>query len=114
MDGDGDQCLDEASMMGHSSSGFIVKQQKMLSAKEELQKSKEQAINESKMFLSKRITELEKINKELDTQNTKIQNRLKMALNDKEQMKQQINQLKNQLKLTNEASRDINLRAAIK
>jgi hypothetical protein len=35
-------------------------QRKMLSAKEELQKSKEQAINESKMFLSKRLAELER------------------------------------------------------
>jgi hypothetical protein len=32
----------------------------MLSAKEELQKSKEQAIAESKMFLSKRLAELER------------------------------------------------------
>ena len=41
MDGDVDMLQDDGSMMGHSSSGMIVKQQKILSAKEEIQKSKE-------------------------------------------------------------------------
>lgn len=35
-------------------------QQRILSAKKEVQKSKENAINESKMFLSKRVAEFEK------------------------------------------------------
>ena len=34
--------------------------QRMLTAKEEVQRSKDSAINESKMFLSKRVAELEK------------------------------------------------------
>jgi len=36
----------------------------MLSVKEEMKKNKEVAINESKMFLSKRVAELERQSKE--------------------------------------------------
>ena len=43
--------------------------QKILTAKEEVQKSKDSAINESKMFLSKRLAELEKQNIEFEKHN---------------------------------------------
>jgi hypothetical protein len=43
--------------------------QRILTAKEEVQKSKDSAINESKMFLSKRLAELEKQNIELEKHN---------------------------------------------
>lgn len=85
-------------------------QNKMLSAKEELQKSKEQAINESKMFLSKRLAELERTHNDLDSKNQLLNNKLNLALTEKEQLKQQISTLKNQLKITNEMSGEINLR----
>jgi len=44
----------------------------MLTAKQELQKSKESAINESKMFLSKRLAEFEKVNHELEKHNQNV------------------------------------------
>jgi len=47
-------------------------QQRMLTAKQELQKSKESAINESKMFLSKRLAEFEKVNHELEKHNQNV------------------------------------------
>lgn len=87
--------------------------QRMLTAKEEVQRSKDSAINESKMFLSKRVAELEKQNIEMEKHNFNLQNKLNFALSDKEQLKLQINQLKNQLKITNEISGDINLRSHI-
>ena len=63
-------------------------QNKILSAKEELQKSKEQAINESKMFLSKRLAELERTHNDLDSKNQLLNNKLNLALTEKEQLKQ--------------------------
>ena len=58
--------------------------QRILTAKEEVQKSKDSAINESKMFLSKRLAELEKQNIELEKHNFNVQNKLNFALSDKE------------------------------
>ena len=83
------------------------------SPKEEMQRGKDAAINESKMFLSKRVAELEKTNNELERHDKTTQNRLNLALSEKEQLKQQINQLKTQLKITNEMSSDITLRSHI-
>ena len=85
----------------------------MLTAKQELQKSKEVAINESKMFLSKRLAESERLNHEQEKHNQNVQNKLNLALSEKEQLKMQVNQLKLQLKLTNEMSSEINLRSHI-
>lgn len=85
----------------------------MLTAKQELQKSKEVAINESKMFLSKRLAESERLNHEQEKHNQNVQNKLNLALSEKEQLKKQVNQLKLQLKLTNEMSSEINLRSHI-
>jgi len=79
-------------------------------AKEELQKSKEHTITESRLFLSKRSAELERKNTELAKTNQNFQNRLNQALQEKEGLKLQISNLKNQLRLTNEMSSDVNLR----
>ena len=66
----------------------------MLTAKESIQLSKETAANESKMFLSKRVAELERINTEQQNLKNNIQNKLNQALSEKESMKSQISQLR--------------------
>jgi len=47
------------------------------------------------MFLSKRIAEFEKKNCELEKHNFNLQNKLGLALSEKEQLKLNNNQLKN-------------------
>ena len=56
----------------------------MLTAKEELQKNKNEAVHESMMFLKRRVAELEKSNNEMGNQNTVINNKLKASLTEKE------------------------------
>jgi len=63
-------------------------------AKEAVQISKDQAMNESKIFLSKRLAEFEKKNVELEKLNYSLQNKVNLALSEKEQMKLEINNLK--------------------
>lgn len=87
--------------------------QKVLTAKQEIQRSKNEAVNESMMFLKRRVAELEKTNNELGNQNTVINNKLKASLSEKEQMKLQISQLRNQVKLLNEMSSDLTMKNAI-
>lgn len=84
-----------------------------MTAKEEVQMSKDAAINESKLFLSKRVAELEKTNQEQVKLTFNLQNKLNLALSEKEHQRQQIAQLKHQLKVTNEMTADINLRSHI-
>lgn len=67
----------------------------MLTAKESLLLSRESAINESKLFLSKRVAELERLNTESTNLSYNIQNKLNLALSEKEGLKSQISQLKN-------------------
>lgn len=62
------------------------------------------------MFLSKKMAELERSHNELEKLNYTLNNKLNLALTEKEQLKQQISTLKNQLKITNEMSGEINLR----
>ena len=73
---------DDAKQQSTGQSGIF--QRKILSAKEELQKSKELAINESKMFLSKRLAELERSHNDLDSKNQLLSNKLNLALTEKE------------------------------
>ena len=87
--------------------------QRVLTAKEELQKNKNEAVHESMMFLKRRVAELEKSNNEIGNQNTVINNKLKASLTEKEQMKQLISQLRNQVKLLNEMSSDLTMKNAI-
>jgi chromosome segregation ATPase len=65
------------------------------------------------MFLSKRLAELERENNDVERQNFTLQNKLNQSLSEKEQMRQQINVLKNQLRIANEMNSDISLRAHI-
>lgn len=65
------------------------------------------------MFLKRRVAELEKASNELGNQNTVINNKLKASLSEKEQMKLQISQLRNQVKLLNEMSSDLTMKNAI-
>lgn len=65
------------------------------------------------MFLKRRVAELEKASNELGNQNTVITNKLKASLSEKEQMKLQISQLRNQVKLLNEMSSDLTMKNAI-
>jgi hypothetical protein len=51
-------------------------------------------MNESKIFLSKRLAEFEKKNVELEKLNYSLQNKVNLALSEKEQMKLEINNLK--------------------
>lgn len=87
--------------------------QRVLTAKEELQRNKNEAVHESMMFLKRRVAELEKSNNELGNQVTVINNKLKASLTEKEQMKQLISQLKSQIKILNEMSSDLNMKNAI-
>jgi predicted nuclease with TOPRIM domain len=87
--------------------------QKVLTAKQEIQRSKNEAVNESMMFLKRRVAELERTNNELGNQNSVINNKLKASLSEKEQMKLQISQLRNQVKLLNEMSSDLTMKNAI-
>lgn len=58
-----------------------------MTAKEEIQRNKNEAVHESMMFLKRRVAELEKTNNELGNQHTVINNKLKASLTEKEQMK---------------------------
>ena len=85
-------------------------QQRILSAKKEVQKSKENTINESKMFLSKRVAEFEKEILRLQKSNQFIQNQLNLSVSEKEQMKLKMNQLRNQIKHQEQVVNDLNVR----
>lgn len=68
---------------GHDRNNFQL-HQRVLTAKEELQKNKNEAVHESMMFLKRRVAELEKTNNELGNQHTVINNKLKASLTEKE------------------------------
>lgn len=65
------------------------------------------------MFQKKRVAQLEKDIQELDNSKLLVENKLKMALQEKEQQKSVVSQLRSQLKVLNDLNKDISMRNAI-